>query len=428
FHQSTKVYDREGLDLSYLAPECINSLYSPQSDIYSAGVVLYQLLFGKTPWYSGESNYLKDRVSVSDMQTSERNKPLEFPQISNDFIGYDDRIHKILEKALHPDLDFRFDNCGDFLDALISEKMTEDNENKKGKKPDYHEREKIPKSFQKFGGFSAIAGLTELKNEMQRSVIDILKNPQKAQKYGAKIPNGMILYGPPGCGKTFFAKQFAEEVGYNFILATPSTLKSRFVNATQENIAKMFDEAAKNAPTIIFIDEINELLPNRDSESHEMSKSAVNEMLAQMDRTGEKGIFVIGACNNPNTIDPAMLRAGRLEKKFYLSPPDTELRKALFKNSLNLRKKVLDFGLDYDRLSNLTDNFVSADIEAIVNEATSIAMAENSKISMKLLEDVIKRYLPFPSEELQKYEMIKVKFEGKVPIETNEKPRIGFKI
>jgi transitional endoplasmic reticulum ATPase len=153
----------------------------------------------------------------------------------------------------------------------------------------------------------------------------ILKN---TQRYGVTIPNGMLLYGPPGCGKTFFAKHFAEEVGFNFMLATPSTLKSRYINATQENIAKMFEEAEKNAPTIIFIDEINELLPNRDSDAHEMAKSAVNEMLAQMDRTGEKGIFIIGATNYPDMIDPAMLRAGRLDKKFYLPPPDFEAKKS----------------------------------------------------------------------------------------------------
>ena len=86
-------------------------------------------------------------------------------------------------------------------------------------------------------GFDAIAGLDDLKQEMQRSVIDVLQNPEKAERYGAKLPNGMVLYGPPGCGKTFFAKPFAEEVGLNFILTTPSTLNSRYVNATQENIA-----------------------------------------------------------------------------------------------------------------------------------------------------------------------------------------------
>jgi transitional endoplasmic reticulum ATPase len=236
-----------------------------------------------------------------------------------------------------------------------------------------------------------------------------------------------LLYGPPGCGKTFFAKHFAEEVGFNFILATPSTLKSRYVNATQENIAKMFEDAEKDAPTIIFIDEINELLPNRDSDSHEMSKSAVNEMLAQMDRTGEKGIFIVGATNYPDMIDPAMLRSGRLEKKFYLPPPDLKLRKSLFEMSLKNRKKVLDFGIDYNKLAILTENYVSSDIESIVNESTSIAMADDSRITMYLLEKVISTFKPFSKEELKKYEAIKAKMNGENIEIKNERPRIGFK-
>jgi len=209
---------------------------------------------------------------------------------------------------------------------------------------------------------------------------------------------------------------------------TGAGLKSRYVNATQENIAKMFEDAEKNAPTIIFIDEINELLPNRDSDSHEMAKSAVNEMLAQMDRTGEKGIFIIGATNYPDMIDPAMLRAGRLEKKFYLPPPDIELRKVLFEMSLNKRKEVLDFGLDYEKLSNLTEHFVSSDIELIINEATSIAMTYDSRITMKLLEEVINNIKPsVPLNELKKYELIKAKMDGKNIVQQNERPRIGFK-
>ncbi len=270
-------------------------------------------------------------------------------------------------------------------------------------------------------GFDAIAGMNELKAQMQLDVIDALHNPEEYAKYGVTIPNGMLLYGPPGCGKTFFAKHFAEEVGFNFILATPSTLKSRYVNATQENIAKMFEEAEKNAPTIIFIDEINELLPNRDSNAHEMSISAVNEMLAQMDRTGEKGIFIIGATNYPDMIDPAMLRAGRLDKKFYLSPPDSEARKAMFK--MYLKNRPLDFGIDYEQLSKLTENYVSADIAFLVNEASRLALKTKSRISMKILEEIIKNTKPsVPLQELKKYEIIKAKMDGENVEQKNNRP------
>ena len=425
FHQSSKAYNKEGLNLNYVASECFNNFYSPQSDLFAVGAVMYHLLFGMPPWFKDISKFKADRTKAEDVILEERKKPLSFPQVSADIVDFDESIIKILKKSLQHDPENRFQSANEFTQALNGEIEVEDTVQKV--KSEEKDDKKIKTQKAKGKGFDAIAGLDELKAEMKKSVIDVLQDPEKAEKYGAKLPNGMVLYGPPGCGKTFFAKHFAEEVGFNFILATPSTLKSRFINATQENIAKMFEEAEKNAPTIIFIDEINELLPNRDSDSHEMAKSAVNEMLAQMDRTGEKGIFIVGATNYPDMIDPAMLRSGRLEKKFYLPPPDFKLRKALFEMSLNTRKKVLDFGIDYDKLSNLTEHYVSSDIESIVNEATSIAMADDSRISMTLLEKVIKSFKPFPKEELKKYELIKAKMNGENIEKNNDRPRIGFK-
>jgi len=428
FHQSSKSYNKEGLNLNYVASECFNSFYSPQSDLFSVGALMYHLLFRMPPWFKDISKFKADRTKAEDVILEERKMPLSFPKVSSEIVDFDETILKVLKKALQQDPENRFQSANEFLQALNGEIEIEDLDIVQQVKSDDTEEKKIKTQKAKGKGFDAIAGLDDLKNEMRRSVIDVLQNPEKAERYGAKLPNGMVLYGPPGCGKTFFAKHFAEEVGFNFLLATPSTLKSRYINATQENIAKMFEDAEKNAPTIIFIDEINELLPTRDSDSHEMAKSAVNEMLAQMDRTGEKGIFIIGATNYPDMIDPAMLRSGRLEKKFYLPPPDSKLRKALFEMSLNQRKKVLDFGIDYDRLSNLTENFVSSDIESIVNEATSIAMAYDSRITMDLLEKVIQSFKPFPKEELRKYQTIKAKMDGENIDQKNDKPRIGFKL
>jgi transitional endoplasmic reticulum ATPase len=413
--QSNKDFLKEGLNPFYQANEAFNKVFSVQSDVFSVGALYYHLLEGLPPWFVEISKYKSDTLKLEDAVIKERKKPLKYSNIS------DKKAQIIIGKAIQPNAENRFKSVKDFIKAMNGElevqQLSTSHETSNPKL----------KEVKKGKGFSAIAGLDELKNEMRRSVIDVLQNPEKAKRYGAKLPNGMVLYGPPGCGKTFFAKHFAEEVGFNFILSTPSKLKSRYVNATQENIAQMFEDAEKNAPTIIFIDEINELLPNRDSDSHEMAKSAVNEMLAQMDRTGEKGIFIIGATNYPDMIDPAMLRSGRLEKKFYLPPPDLKLRKALFEMSLNVRKLVLDFGLDYDRLSALTENYVSSDIESIVNEATSIAMADDSRISMNLLEKVIKSFKPFPRDELRKYQSIKAKMDGENFEQKDDRPRIGFK-
>lgn len=426
FHQSTKAYNKEGLNLNYVASECFNNLYSPQSDLFSAGALMYQLIYGIPPWFKEISGFQADRTKAEDVILEERNRPLKFPNVSDEFVGYDGSIELIVKKALTADTDNRFQSAAEFSDAITGKLQVEDIDKLQSVQYGEQTEKKIQSGKTKGKGFEAIAGMKELKEQMQLDVIDALHNPQEYARYGITIPNGMLLYGPPGCGKTFFAKYFAEEVGFNFMLVTPAALKSKYVNATQENIAKMFEEAAKNAPTIIFIDEINELLPSRESDAHEMSKSAVNEMLAQMDRTGEKGIFVIGATNYPDMIDPAMLRAGRLDKKFYLPPPDPEARKIMFE--MYLRDRPLDFGIDYDRLATLTENYVSADIEFLVNETSRQALKEKSRISMQLLENVIRNTKPsVPLQELKKFEQMKAKMDGISIPPPSERPRIGFK-
>jgi transitional endoplasmic reticulum ATPase len=426
FHQSSKVYNKEGLNLNYVASECFNSFYSPQSDLFSVGAVMYYLLYGMPPWFKDVSKFKSDRTRGEDLIIEERKKPLSFPKVSENIVDFDESVLKVLKKALQIDPENRFQSANEFTQALNGEIEFEDVDTVQKVKSDDRDEKKIKTQKAKGIGFDAIAGMKELKAQLQLDVIDALHNPEEYARYGVTIPNGILLYGPPGCGKTFFAKHFAEEVGFNFIQATPSILKSRYVNATQENIANMFLEAEKNAPTIIFIDEINELLPNRDSDAHEMSKSAVNEMLAQMDRTGEKGIFIIGATNYPDMIDPAMLRAGRLDKKFYLSPPDFEARKAMFE--MYLKNRPLDFGMDYERLSILTANYVSSDIEFLVNEASRAALKEKSRITMTILESIINLTKPsVPLHELQKYETVRAKMNSEETEQKNERPRIGFK-
>jgi transitional endoplasmic reticulum ATPase len=427
FHQSTKSYFKEGLNLNYVASECFNNLYSPQSDIFSVGAIMYQLLFGFPPWFKDISKFQTDRNKAEEIIIHERTKPLNIPMVDEDFIGYEYSVNLILKKALSSNPDNRFETASEFIGALKGEIEVEDIDKVLKVKSDDKPVTKLQSTNSKGKGFDAIAGMNELKEQLQLDVIDALHNPVEYAKYGVTIPNGMLLYGPPGCGKTFFAKHFAEEVGFNFIHVNPGTLKSRYVNATEENISKMFQEAEKNAPTIIFIEEISGLFPSRDSDAHEMSKNAVDAMLAEMDRTGEKGIFVLCATNYPDKIDAALLRAGRLDKKFYLSPPDFDARKAMFE--MYLRGRPLDFGIDYDKLALLTENFVSSDIkDLIVDEASRQALKSKSRISMIILEKVINNTKPSVSLlELKKYEITKAKMEGEAIEQKNERPRIGFK-
>jgi len=426
FHQSTKVYNKIGLNLNYVASECFNGLYSPQSDIFSVGVVMYQLLFGLPPWFKDISKFQADQTNAEETVLQERSKPLSFPKIPDYFVGYDEKVNLILKKALSQDTENRFQSAREFIDAINGVIEVEDIDKVRKVKSDDRSEKKIQSKKAKGKGFDAIAGMKALKEQLQFDVINALRNPEEYAKYGITIPNGILFYGPPGCGKTFFAKCLAEEIGVECMILTPASLKSKYVNATQENIAQMFKEAEKKAPIVIFIDEIDELLPNRESNDiHEMSKSAVNEFLAQMDQTAEKGILIIGATNFPHNIDPAALRSGRMEKKFYIAPPDFEARKAMFE--MYLKNRPLDFGIDYNELSRLTENYVSADIKFLANEASKVALKNKTRISMAILTEVIKNSKPsVPLQELKKYELIKAKMDGENIEQKNERRRIGF--
>jgi transitional endoplasmic reticulum ATPase len=238
-------------------------------------------------------------------------------------------------------------------------------------------------------GFNAIAGMGKLKYLLQRDVIDVLKEPKLYESYGLNIPNGMLLYGPPGCGKTFFAEKLAEEVGFKFYQLKPSDIQSQWVNESQQNVKAIFEDAVNNAPSILFVDELDAVVPKRDGNnvSH-MNTSVVNEFLAQMNNLGEQGVFVIGATNHPEGIDSAVLRSGRLDKKILIPPPDNKSRMAMLKLILSSRPVSSD--LDYQSLADVTEGYVASDIKLICDDASRIALAQREVISMEMLLHSIK--------------------------------------
>lgn len=425
-NQSPVKPNLDELNPFYLAPERFSGVCSVQTDLYSVGVMMYHLLYGELPWFLDVSR--KRGQDVIDSILAERDKELSLTK--EDKYELDDQLLNVIAKSLSYDSEDRFQSADEFIKAIDGDvKIERQSTKRKILSQQQSDNTPVSSAIKKKGeGFAAVAGMEELKQQMREEVIEPLHNPEEYHRYGVTIPNGMLLYGPPGCGKTFFAKHFAEEVGFNFMCITPATLKSRYVNATQENIARMFKEAEENAPTVIFIDEMNELVPNRDDGNvHEMSRSAVNEMLAQMDRTGEKGIFIIGATNYPNMIDPAILRAGRLDKKYYIGVPDIEARIALFR--LYLKKRPYDFGLDYHQLADMTQGYVSADIQLIVNDASRNALRQHSKITMELLKVAITNTAPsLSNNELRKYERIRAMMNGEEMKKSDDRPRIGFNV
>lgn len=416
--------DLRELNAFYLAPERFSGTCSVQSDLYAVGVLIYHLLYGQLPWFIDLSRVPKGDVGGAVLEARERG--IQLPKVNK--FELDDQLINTLCKALRQDVADQFQSAEEFIKALDGEVKVPPQPTERivpsGPSGSAPKGGSPPK--RKGPGFAAVAGMEDLKRRMRDDVIEPLNHPEKYAEYGVTIPNGMLLYGPPGCGKTFFAKHFAEEVGFNFLVKTPSDLQSRYVNATQENIAKMFKEAEEQSPSIIFIDEFNELVPNREGNIHEMYRSAVNEMLAQMDRTGERGVLVIGATNYPDMVDPAILRAGRMDRKFYVGPPDHEARRGLFE--LYLKSRPYDFGIDYDELARRTDGYVSADIKLIVDDASREALRLGSKITMALLSEKVTATRPsLSAKELMRYQEIRAKMEGSAPpAGPPQKKKIGF--
>ncbi len=414
--QSNKDFLKDGLNLFYTANETFNKIFSFQSDIYSVGALYYHLLTGLPPYFIEISKYKSDKIQLEDVILDERKKPLKFTD------KIDKQTQNIILKALQPKAENRFKSVKEFIQTLNGELELELSI------PEEKVTKVQPKENKKGKGFSAIAGMQELKDTIKLDVIDALNEKEKYAEYGLTIPNGMLLYGPPGCGKTFFAERMAEEIGFNFYQIKPSDIQSKWVNASQENIKNLFDEARKNAPSIIFIDELDALVPNRNNSSvNHMNTSAVNEFLAQMNNSGDDGVFIVGATNRPDSIDPAILRAGRLDKHIYLPPPDFEARKLMFK--LYLEKRPTEIGLDYSTLAKATENYVSSDIKFLSDEASRMALRSKSRITKEILLETIERNKPSISlSEIDSYEEIKAKMEGKQINKTiNERQKIGFK-
>ena len=234
------------------------------------------------------------------------------------------------------------------------------------------------------GGFADVAGFDELKHRLSDEVIWPLKNKAKAAKYRITPPSGMLLYGPAGCGKTFFAQKFAEETGFSFKLIVPSDIGGMIIHETQKKVAELFEEAQREAPCIICFDEIDAMVPRRTSTPGlEYQNTEVNEFLAQMNNCGEKGIFIIGTTNNKDLIDPAVLRTGRLDYHVEIPKPDRIQRVELFR--VCLQNRPMESDIDFESLAMSTDGFTASDIAFVVNKAALAAAKGNLLISTDIV-------------------------------------------
>lgn len=412
----------EGVNPFYIAPEVFNGVFSLHSDLFSVGAMLYHLVFGMPPYFVDLSPYQTDHNSLVDAVCAERKKPLKMLDI--DKFELDEQLINTMCKALAFDVSKRFQSVDDFVKALNGEVKVEPPSSKK--EPVSVSLEKVDVSTKKVGnGFSDVAGMMELKAQLQSDVIDLLQQPEQAKELGLSIPNGILFYGPPGCGKTFFAEKFAEEAGFNYKYIKCSDVASPYIHGGQGKIAAIFDEARKHAPTILFFDEIDSMIKDRSKQTNVSEAGEVNEFLAQLNNCGQDGVLVIGATNKLAEIDNAALRAGRLELKYYLPQPDKETRKRMFE--IHLQKRKADFGIDYDRLALLTENYISADVKLIVDTAARLTFRRKvSKITMAALEEVIKESKPSISiDVIREHEAIRDRFLG-VSNYADQRRKIGF--
>ena len=424
FLQSTKTYNKEGLDLNYVASECFYNLYSPQSDLFSVGAVMYQLLFGLPPWFRNISKFQADREKAENIVLKQRESQLAFPEIVGRIFDFDDSFLSVVRKALQSNHEKRFQTALEFLQALIGDFEIETIEKIYEEQSDYILPERISSQKAKGEGFNAIAGMQQLKEQLKNDVIDLINDPEGAEMYDIVMPNGMLLYGPPGCGKTFFAEKFAEETQFNYKYVNPSELASIYVHGSQEKIRELFKEARENAPFIICLDEVSSIFPKREN-AKEHQVGEVDEFLTQLNNCGKDGVFVIATTNLPQNIDEAVLRTGRLEIKIYVPPPDYETRKALFE--MYLKDIPKDFGIDYDELSELTKNYVASDIKAVVDIVARNCRKDRMRITMEMLTEKIKNTRPsVKASTIEKHEVIRKAFESGEVEQKKERPRIGF--
>ena len=240
--------------------------------------------------------------------------------------------------------------------------------------------------------FTNVAGLEEEKEELEE-VVDFLKNPQKYTSVGARIPKGMLLVGPPGTGKTLLAKAVAGEAGVPFFSISGSDFVEMFVGVGASRVRDLFEEAKKNAPCIVFIDEIDAVARRRGTGmggGHDEREQTLNQLLVEMDGFGvNEGIIVMAATNRVDILDPAILRPGRFDRKVTVGRPDVRGREEILK--VHAKDKPLAEDVNLEDVARTTAGFVGADLENLLNEA-AIAAARDNRVYI-VEEDIKKSFI-----------------------------------
>jgi AAA+ superfamily predicted ATPase len=240
-------------------------------------------------------------------------------------------------------------------------------------------------------GLSQVVGMAALKEQLMHEVIGPFKDPDLYRRYRVTLPNGVLFYGPPGCGKTYIARSLAEELGWHFQYCRPSDVASPYIHDTVSRIRAVFAMAIEKAPSIVFIDEFEAFVPARSElGGHQQYKAEeVNEFLANLEGCAEHNVLVIAATNEPEKIDPAVRRSGRFDKLILIPPPDTEARCAML--GFHLLDRPVGASVDIAGVAAVLEGYSASDIKLLVDEAARIALKQKDPITTDTLLAAMER-------------------------------------
>ena len=265
-----------------------------------------------------------------------------------------------------------------------------------------------------------IGGYDDVKREIREYIELPLKHRDLAKKYGLRLPKGILLFGPPGCGKSLMMRALANEAKINFIYVNVSDIMSKWYGESESRLRELFANARKNAPCILFFDEIDTIGVKRESHTGDsVTPRLLSLMLSEIDGLqSEEGVIIVGSTNVPHLLDKALLRAGRFDKLIYVGVPDKKSRKEIFQ--IHCKGKPIAEDVDFDKLAEMTERFTGADIANVCQEVARLAAVEaletgsERKITMQDFVKVIKRYKPSVTlQMLDEYEKFRMDYERK---------------
>lgn len=388
------------------APEYFHGKFTELSEVYAIGALMYEMLFGIEPWAINVD--MLDKTMRTLVLLKMKRKPLLIPSLNG--LNPSNELMTIIGKATEYQPEKRYQSLED-LRTAISRQLSSSVKDK-----EQH------RNIRRGNGFADIAGMDDLKEKIRYDIIDVLNDAERAKELGITIPNGILLYGPPGCGKTFFAEKCAEEMQCHFMYVKCSDVASPYIHGGQEKIARLFEEAREKSPTLLFLDEVDALLRTRTKQQNASESGEINEFLCQINNCGESGVFVIAATNMPEEIDEAALRAGRLERKYYIGVPDVQTIEKLLE--IQLRKRKTD-SINIKEVAKHLQGRVAADVKLLVDVAARLAFRNHCNISTQLLIEAVRTTPPSVSKAvIEEHLRIKEKFEQK-QIE-GKRRRIGF--